>query len=374
MASAGGSNGKHHTTMPTEGARENWVIPNGKTDNVFWRPDDLHPLNIANAVDISEDGDGGLFKRVKTNGPPASGDGDDVPSTDYEVDVHYIGTLEDGSIFDSSRDRPGTFSFVLGTGRVIRGLDVGVATMRRGEVAEFYMRCDYGWGQLGIPPTIPKGATLKFEVELLALRRPTKPTKEDAANKVLPPSEMIRACKEAKAAGTEHFKASKWDRALSQYEAAARCLGEGPPDSQAFPEEDERQEAEALLVACQLNRAQCLLKMQEWHAAAAACTKVLDTQPDSLKALFRRGTARTHTSDYAGARDDLRRACALSPNDKEVRAALAALREAEARGRETERSLYAKMVKGTPTSPPGDVAMPEVSTDNDGDAWRRYNM
>ena len=150
-----------------------------------------------------------------------------------------MGTLlSDGSQFDSSRDRPGNFSFKIGRGQVghsrvtlappgrcdprlraiisrphhttnhpiitpssvhhhpippahpwqvIQGWDQGVATMQKGEKAELYCRADYGYGADGSPPQIPGGATLKFEVELLSWAAPKealdvkfKPTHFDA--------------------------------------------------------------------------------------------------------------------------------------------------------------------------------------------------
>jgi len=111
------------------------------------------------AVDIS--GDGGLLKSVIT-----AGHGDESPAAGHTVHVHYVGTLEDGSKFDSSRDRDEKFQFKLGQGQVIKGWDVGVATMKRGEVARLTCRSDYAYGEHGSPPSIPGGATLIFEVEL----------------------------------------------------------------------------------------------------------------------------------------------------------------------------------------------------------------
>lgn len=79
-----------------------------------------------------------------------------------------MGTLaSDGSEFDSSRTSGKPFTFNLGQGQVIKGWDVGVATMRKGEIAKFYIRADYGYGEAGSPPKIPGGAILVFEVELL---------------------------------------------------------------------------------------------------------------------------------------------------------------------------------------------------------------
>lgn len=85
------------------------------------------------------------------------------------VDVHYVGTLTDGSKFDSSRDRGRPFTFTLGAGQVIKGWDQGVAGMKVGEVRRLTVPADLGYGARGFPPVIPPNATLVFEVELLAV-------------------------------------------------------------------------------------------------------------------------------------------------------------------------------------------------------------
>lgn len=81
--------------------------------------------------------------------------------------VHYTGTLEDGTQFDSSRGR-GEFTFTLGEGQVIKGWDEGVKTMKKGELASFKLKPEYGYGEQGSPPKIPPNSTLIFEIELLS--------------------------------------------------------------------------------------------------------------------------------------------------------------------------------------------------------------
>ncbi len=83
------------------------------------------------------------------------------------VTVHYVGTLTDGSKFDSSRDRGKGFSFRLGAGQVIKGWDQGVKGMKIGGLRKLTIPASLGYGDRGFPPVIPPGATLVFEVELL---------------------------------------------------------------------------------------------------------------------------------------------------------------------------------------------------------------
>mmetsp|Transcript_32040 Transcript_32040/g.44412 ORF Transcript_32040/g.44412 Transcript_32040/m.44412 type:complete len:109 (-) Transcript_32040:144-470(-) len=97
------------------------------------------------------------------------GDGKTFPQTGQKVNMHYTGTLEDGSKFDSSRDKGRPFSFVLGTGQVIRGWDEGVVQMSVGQRVNLTCTHDYAYGPKGFPPVIPPSATLIFDVELLSI-------------------------------------------------------------------------------------------------------------------------------------------------------------------------------------------------------------
>jgi FKBP-type peptidyl-prolyl cis-trans isomerase len=93
-----------------------------------------------------------------------------APRAGQTVRVHYTGWLTDGTKFDSSVDSGQPFEFVLGEGRVIRGWELGVATMRVGGKRKLTIPSDLGYGIKGSAPEIGPNATLVFDVELLAIK------------------------------------------------------------------------------------------------------------------------------------------------------------------------------------------------------------
>ncbi|MFO0590153.1 MAG: FKBP-type peptidyl-prolyl cis-trans isomerase [Polyangiaceae bacterium] len=84
--------------------------------------------------------------------------------------VHYTGRLEDGTVFDSTRN-PGRdfFTFKLGEGMVIKGWDQGLLGMRDGEIRKLTVPSHLAYGEAGVPGRIPPNATLTFEIELLEI-------------------------------------------------------------------------------------------------------------------------------------------------------------------------------------------------------------
>ncbi|XP_029468545.1 peptidyl-prolyl cis-trans isomerase FKBP1A [Rhinatrema bivittatum] len=97
------------------------------------------------------------------------GDGSTFPKKGQTVVVHYVGLLEDGSKFDSSRDRGKPFMFKFGQQQVIRGWEEGLAQMSVGQRAKLTCTPDFAYGAGGQPGIIPPNATLIFDVELLKL-------------------------------------------------------------------------------------------------------------------------------------------------------------------------------------------------------------
>ena len=113
---------------------------------------------------------------------------------------------------------------------------------------------------------------------------------------------------------------------------------------------------QALLVSCLLNAAQCSIKVEDWRGCEASCTRVLQLEKKSVKALFRRGVARSKLGDYGDAQADLRKANELDPKSREIREAFEECVRAQKDSRQASKAFYAstKVASGGYEAPPAE--------------------
>lgn len=119
--------------------------------------------NEANMDNIKTTQDGLIIQDI------VIGSGQEVKSGD-SVTVHYLGTLENGTKFDSSYDRNTPFTTQIGVGQVIKGWDEGIVGMKVGGKRKLTIPPTLGYGQQGAGESIPPNSTLIFEVELLGIK------------------------------------------------------------------------------------------------------------------------------------------------------------------------------------------------------------
>lgn len=96
------------------------------------------------------------------------------------VTVHYVGTLVDGTVFDSSLSRGEPFTFNLGVGEVIPGWEQGVAGMKEGGKRRLYIAPELAYGAQAVGP-IPANSALIFEVELVSVAAPVTSSDSETA-------------------------------------------------------------------------------------------------------------------------------------------------------------------------------------------------
>ena len=268
--------------------------------------------------DIS--GDGGILKKIIREG---SGD---FPEVGMEVVAHYTGTLQDGTKFDSSRDRGQHFKFPLGVGRVIKGWDQGFAKMKKGEQAILRCRSDYAYGEQG-NGKIPGGATLDFDVELFSFA-PKKKEKWEMSDE-----EKMTEALANKDEGTMLFKEKRFDEAVDCYEEAASCV-----------EDSTDQAAVDIWTACKLNSAQCMLSSKDYPRAAHFATEALSKGDETnIKGLYRRAVARNHMGMHKEALIDLKVLLSVDAENKPAQVEVVKAKKAIAEYKAKEKARFGGM-------------------------------
>lgn len=299
----------------------------------------MEPLAPAEGfVDISPHQDGGLLKKVLVEG-----EGEETPPHGSEIFVHYTGTLEDGSKFDSSRDRGKEFVTDIGVGRVIKGWDIGMMTMKKGEKAILRARHDYAYGEQGSPPVIPAGATLDFEVELFRWKEKVPEPYE------MTPEQRLEFASNQKDLGNTAFKAQDWASAIEAYDEGARYIthGQGGTGSDEDMEDDETpkltDDAKKVAIALLTNSAMAKIKIQNFDEAKYDCGKALEFDAKNVKAFFRRAKAKVGLGEWDAAILDVESVLEIEPDNKEAETLKKQVEQKKRQEKQKEKAMFGKM-------------------------------
>jgi tetratricopeptide (TPR) repeat protein len=249
------------------------------------------------------DTDGFLRKRILAYGPTAGGL---CPITRNEVQIVYFGyDNSNGEILESHEDREEPFTYKLGDSGMVKGLNVGISTMTKGEKAEFIVAIDWAYGKDGFieDPFIPPSTEMRYVVELLEFDTNTKFTKWD-----IPVDKRFETAVAYKAKGAEFFKAGQWEEALDKFE---ECID--------FVEWEKSEEAIELKLACCLNSGLLLTKCRQFKSARARISWAINLRPDSAKGYFRRAQCYLEEQDFDMAIVDIKESLRLDSGNQDIR-------------------------------------------------------
>lgn len=263
--------------------------------------------------------DGGVVKKILTHGA-----GNPVPAASI-VRIHYNGFLEYADEpFDSSRLRDNPVKRQLGQGQFLEGLEMGVATMKKGELARFIIKQDYAFGKLGCAPRIPPDATVMYEVELLSfvehagLDDYNYLTEEEKRH--LSFDQLRKVYTEERQHGKQLFDANQYSKAFRHYRRAATILEE-----YHLKNDEEEREQQVMLLKMYHHMAVCSSKMAIPGRCINYCKRIMEIQPQNVSALYFYGKSLHQQQEFDRARGYLKRAQRLEPSNPRINEQLAKL-------------------------------------------------
>ncbi|KAF7144188.1 hypothetical protein RHSIM_Rhsim05G0200700 [Rhododendron simsii] len=303
----------------------------------------------------------------------------DCPLHDSLLRVHYKGMLlnEGKTVFYDTRvDNDGQpLEFSSGEGLVPEGLEMCVRLMLPGEISLVTCPPDYAYDKFARPASVPEGAHVQWEIELLGFEMP-KDWEGFNFREIMADVEKI------KGTGNRLFKEGKYELARAKYEKASinfffriftiPLLELGATEvargyktvlisvqvlrefNHVHPQDDdEGKEFADTRNLLHLNVAACYLKMGECRKSIEACNKVLDGNPVHVKALYRRGMAYMSAGDFEEARNDFNKMMSIDKSSEpNAKAALLKLKQKE---QEIERKAR-KQFKGLFDKRPGEIS------------------
>ncbi|KAD3068475.1 hypothetical protein E3N88_36355 [Mikania micrantha] len=263
------------------------------------------------------------------------GEGYERPNEGAVVQVRLIGKLQDGTVFTKKgHDGDELFEFKTDEEQVIDGLDRAVMTMKKGEVAIVTIAPEYAFGSTESKQelaVVPPNSPIIYETELVSLVKEKESWDMNT-------QEKIEAAGKKKEEGNSLFKAGKYFKASKRYEKAAKFI-----EYDTNFGDEEKKQAKALKVSCNLNNAACKLKLKDYKQAEKLCTKVLEIESKNVKALYRRAQAYMHVADLDLAELDIKKALEIDPDNRDVKLECKLLKEKMREFNKKDAKFYGNM-------------------------------
>lgn len=288
-----------------------------RVTKAFFDPDSNKFCKHEGFVDITPTANGCVLKKIIKEGEWS---GKHRLEEGCPTFVHYVGRLMDGSIFDTTRDvidgkhvggTDDPFEFQLGREKVIKGWDIGVATMHVGEIARFIIAPEYGYGHAGFAPKVEPDETLDFEIELLSFKDPLPrfPTQAELAEsrkkqneedrKLLeenpPPTvdERIASAVEQKEKGNALIASKEYDQAQKCYDSGFVHIFYAKEEWENCISQEDKDKVNRVKLVLYLNRALCKIKLKKIEDALWDCDQAILLDAKNSKGHFRRGLVYT---------------------------------------------------------------------------------
>lgn len=245
--------------------------------------------------DVTAFADGGVLKKVLKRGTG------EYPQEGCPCLIQFVGRLMNGDIFDTTRDvvegrhiggTDDPMEFQIWRDKGIRGWDLAISTMGKGEISHFLLRSDYAFGAGGKPPKVRPHVSVQYEIELLSWKRalPKFPSKAEMAESKRKREEQARRdmelhpqptvdekvakAYEAKEEGNELYRAKQYAQAQKKYDMGFVGIYVGKEEWEYCLQEEERDKINRIRGLLHLNRAMCKLKQEKWDDALWDCDQV----------------------------------------------------------------------------------------------------
>ena len=223
----------------------------------------------------------------------------EIITENKEVVVNYIGKLN-GKIFQQTKKEP--FHFTLGNNEVIKGWEIGIKTMKKGEKSEFIIEPEYAYGNNTYDNLIPPNSTINFEIELLEINPPIK----KLIDMDLP--EKINRAKILKNEGVEKFKEKDIEWANEKFIRALFYIETLDPNN------EENKEGIDLLLSLYSNIANCSNQLNDYKRVIKVTDAGIKIKKNP-KFYYFRSLAEANLNNIDEAERNYNELISLIPND-----------------------------------------------------------